>query len=92
MKKTLESNRMDKHMTELEQEIRRISEGRDQQISRAMAVLLVSLEIGQNVDHLAQHTGYTREFVGALTSTWKRPGYGRTVCWMIGNGGIPKVN
>jgi hypothetical protein len=74
MKKTLEGNRMDKHMTELEQEVRRISEGGDQQISRAMAVLVVSLEIGQNVDHLAQYTGYPREFVGALIKHIKEAG------------------
>jgi len=62
----MEGNQIDKHMTELEQEIRRISEGRDQQISRAMAVLVVSLEIGPNVDQLAKHTGYPLEFVGTL--------------------------
>lgn len=56
---------MDKHMTELEREIRRVSDDRDQQISRAMAVLIVMLTIGPNADHLAQHTGYPREFVAA---------------------------
>jgi len=45
-------------MTELEREIRRISDDRDQQISRAMAVLLINLKIGPNADYLAQHTGY----------------------------------
>jgi hypothetical protein len=74
MKKTMESNQMDKHVTELEQEIRTISEARDQQIIRAMAVLVVSLEIGPNVDQLAKHTGYPREFVGALIKHMEEAG------------------
>ena len=50
MKKTLDGNQMDKHMTELEREVRRIAEGRDQQISRAMAVLVISLlSLGQSI-------------------------------------------
>jgi hypothetical protein len=74
MKKTMESNQMDKHVTELEQEIRTIPGARDQQISRAMAVLVVSLEIGPNVDQLAKHTGYPREFVGALIKHMEEAG------------------
>jgi hypothetical protein len=66
MKKTLGGNLMDRHMSELEREIRSISDGRDQQISRAMAVRVVTLKIGLNADHLAQHTGYPLEFVRAL--------------------------
>jgi hypothetical protein len=58
--------RMRNHVTELEREIRKISDGGDQRISRAMVVLVVSLEIGPNADHLAQYTGYLREFVCAL--------------------------
>jgi hypothetical protein len=70
----MEGNQLDKHMTELEQEIRTMSEGRDQQISRAMAVLVVSLEIGPNVDQLAKHTGYPREFVSALIKQMEEAG------------------
>jgi hypothetical protein len=40
-------------MTELEPEIRRISDDRDQQISRAMAVLVMSAKTGPNANHLA---------------------------------------
>lgn len=39
-----------------------------------MAVLVVSLEIGPNVDHLAQHTGYPGEFVGALIKHMEEAG------------------
>jgi hypothetical protein len=53
MKKTLEGNHMDEHVTELEREIRRLSDGRDQQISRAMTVLVVMVKIGPNADRLA---------------------------------------
>ena len=74
MKKALEGNQMDKHMSELERKIRRISDGRDQQISRAMAVLVVSLKIGPNADRLAQCTGYSREFVGALIKRMEESG------------------
>jgi hypothetical protein len=66
VKNRLEDNQVDKQMTELEREIRRISDDRDQQISRAMAVLVMSAKMGPNANHLAQHTGYPREFVGAL--------------------------
>jgi hypothetical protein len=65
---------MDKQMTELEREIRRISDGRDQQLSRAMAVLVVTLKIGLHADHLAQYTGYPREFVGALIKHMEEAG------------------
>ncbi len=92
MKKILEGNQMDKHVTELERDIRRIPDDRDQQISRAMAVLVVMLTIGPNADHLAQHTGYPREFVGALIEHLEEAGLWTNVCWMIGNGGIPMVN
>lgn len=65
---------MDKHMSELERKIRRISDGRDQQISRAMAVLVVSLKIGPNADHVAQYTGFPREFVVALIKHMEEAG------------------
>src|ERR1035438_974962 len=74
MKKTLDGNQMDKHMTELERDVRRIADGRDQQISRAMAVLVISLQVGPNADRLAQCTGYPREFVGGLIEHMKEAG------------------
>jgi hypothetical protein len=74
MKKILEGNQMDKHMTELERDIRRLPDDRDQQISRAMAVLVVMLTIGPNADHLAEHTGYPREFVAALIEHMEEAG------------------
>jgi hypothetical protein len=39
-----------------------------------MAVLVVSLEIGPNVDQLAKHTGYPREFVSALIKQMEEAG------------------
>jgi|SRR5450755_2355829 hypothetical protein len=74
MKKRLEDNPVDKQMRKLERDIRSISDDRDQQISRAMAVLVMSLRMGPNANHLAQHTGYPREFVGALIERMEEGG------------------
>jgi hypothetical protein len=63
-----------KNMTELEREIREIADEHDQQISRAMAVLVISLKVGPNADRLAQYTGYSREFVGALIEHMEKAG------------------
>jgi hypothetical protein len=74
MKKILDGNQTDKYMNELEREIRTICDDRDQQISRAMAVLVISLKVGPNADRLAQYTGYSRKFVSALIEHMEEAG------------------
>jgi hypothetical protein len=61
------SDRKDRLLEVLKEAVENIRDAKDKRTSECMAVLVAALEVGADVDRLADHTGYPRDFIETIS-------------------------